>query len=102
MFFMEVVNMTLWDYTDDFRLPSEVAFLHQAHLNAFVPPASKDWQAYEWQKGDFARHFAGCPWQEAPCLNMMYETMEYVEERYGPQMRLRNIARVDPPPKGEY
>ncbi|CAD7943562.1 unnamed protein product [Amoebophrya sp. A25] len=102
MFFMEIVNTTLWDYSDDFRLPSEVAFLHQAHLNAFVPPASKDWQAYEWQKGDFARHFAGCPWQEAPCLNMMYETMDYVEERYGPQLRSRNIGRVDPPPKGEY
>ncbi|CAD7963126.1 unnamed protein product [Amoebophrya sp. A120] len=40
MFFMEIVNMTLWDYSDDFRLPKEVVFVHQSHLNAFVPPAS--------------------------------------------------------------
>merc|ERR1711974_252349 len=31
----------------DFRLPPEVALVHQAHLNAFVPPASRDWSAYE-------------------------------------------------------
>ena len=36
----------------------------QAHLNAFVPPASNDWSAHEWRRGDFVRHFAGCPWQE--------------------------------------
>lgn len=36
----------------------------QAHFNAFVPPASVDWMAYEWRPGDFVRHFAGCPWQE--------------------------------------
>ncbi len=58
----------------DFRLPPEVAFVHQAHLNAFVPPASRDWFAYEWQPGDFVRHFAGCPWQEKHCLGLMEET----------------------------
>ena len=36
----------------------------QAHLNAFVPPASNDWSAHEWRPGDFVRHFAGCPWQD--------------------------------------
>eukprot|EP00392_Amoebophrya_sp_AT5.2_P017430 g17785.t1 len=102
MFFMEVVNMTLWDYTDDFRLPPEVVFVHQRHLNAFVPPASKDWQAYEWQRGDFARHFAGCPWQEVPCLNMMYETMEYVEEKFGPALRAKGLPAIVLPEKGEY
>ena len=35
----------------------------QAQFNAFVPPASVDWMAYEWRPGDFVRHFAGCPWQ---------------------------------------
>ncbi|CAE8678835.1 unnamed protein product [Polarella glacialis] len=58
----------------DFKLPPEVAFVHQAHLNGFVPPASRDWSAYEWQPGDFVRHFAGCPWQEGHCLGLMRET----------------------------
>ncbi|CAD7950429.1 unnamed protein product [Amoebophrya sp. A25] len=66
----------------DFGLPPEVVFLHQKHLNAFVPPASKDWGGYEWQPGDFARHFAGCPWQEKPCLDMMYQTMEFGRQQY--------------------
>ena len=86
MFFMALVNRTLWDFQDDFRIPSESLFLHQAHLNAFVPPASRDWQAYEWRHGDYARHFAGCPWQERPCLDKMYETMEFVEAAYGERM----------------
>mmetsp|Transcript_15767 Transcript_15767/g.37054 ORF Transcript_15767/g.37054 Transcript_15767/m.37054 type:complete len:213 (-) Transcript_15767:180-818(-) len=68
----------------DFQLPSPVRFVHQAHFNAFVPPASVDWHAYEWQQGDFVRHFAGCPWQEKHCLRLMQETAE--------------LARPPPPP----
>lgn len=48
----------------DFLYPKEVRLIHQAQLNAFVPPASVDWMAHEWRPGDFVRHFAGCPWQE--------------------------------------
>merc|ERR1712129_530470 len=59
----------------DFRLPPEVALTHQAHLSGFVPPAAKDWSAYEWQPGDYVRHFAGCPWQEPHCLGLMMETV---------------------------
>ena len=66
---------------EDFSLPKEVRFLHQAHFNAFVPPASKDWQAYEWQPGDYIKHFAGCPWQERPCLDKMYEAVEYAKQQ---------------------
>lgn len=61
----------------DFHLPPEVALVHQAHINAFVPPASRDWSAYEWQPGDYVRHFAGCPWQEEHCLRLMRETVAY-------------------------
>ena len=45
----------------------------EAHFNAFVPPASVDWMAHEWQPSNFVRHFAGCPWQEQPCLQMMMD-----------------------------
>jgi len=60
----------------DFLYPSEIRLVHQAQFNAFVPPASVDWMAYEWKPGDFVRHFAGCPWQEQPCLDMMLETAQ--------------------------
>ena len=70
----------------------------QAHLNAFVPPASRDWSAHEWREGDFVRHFAGCPWQdlgvlfsmafvtahlaqEPHCLGLMQETAAYAEQQ---------------------
>ena len=83
MFFMEIVNATVFvDLEKDFELPPEVVFLHQAHFNAFVPPASKDWQAYEWQPGDYIRHFAGCPWQEKPCLDKMYETADFAKQPF--------------------
>ena len=76
MFFMEILMPGLLDSTKPFALPTEVGFVHQKHLNAFVPPASRDWLAYEWQPGDFIRHFAGCPWQEKPCYEMMAETAQ--------------------------
>lgn len=82
MFFWEMLRPGLLELqqvnrfgVEDFKLPPEVALVHQAHLNAFVPPASRDWSAYEWQPGDFVRHFAGCPWQEAHCLGLMRETV---------------------------
>mmetsp|Transcript_86795 Transcript_86795/g.250751 ORF Transcript_86795/g.250751 Transcript_86795/m.250751 type:complete len:84 (+) Transcript_86795:2-253(+) len=75
MFFWEVLRSGIMDLKKDWELPPEVAFVHQAHLNAFVPPASRDWSAYEWQRGDFIRHFAGCPWQEPHCLGLMRETV---------------------------
>ncbi len=37
----------------------QVVFVHQAVMNAFVPPASRDWFAYEWREGDLIKHFAG-------------------------------------------
>lgn len=81
MFFWEMLRPGVMELQDqagappeDFRLPAEVALVHQAHLNAFVPPASRDWSAYEWRPGDFVRHFAGCPWQEKPCVALMRET----------------------------
>lgn len=79
MFFWEILRPSLMELSEeevplDYRLPPEVAFVHQAHLNAFVSPASRDWSAYEWRPGDFVRHFAGCPWQEKHCLNLMQET----------------------------
>jgi hypothetical protein len=81
-FFWEAIKENLFtlvpDRLRDFALPPQIQFMHQRHLNGFVPPASRDWQAYEWQPGDFVRHFAGCPWQEWPCLDMMKETMEWV------------------------
>lgn len=97
MIFMTAVNATLFGATvdkktgaagndlleKDFELPKEVLFLHQSRLNAFVPPASTDWQAYEWREGDLVKHFAGCPWQEKPCLGMMEDTVRYVEEKWG-------------------
>mmetsp|Transcript_30023 Transcript_30023/g.77243 ORF Transcript_30023/g.77243 Transcript_30023/m.77243 type:complete len:129 (-) Transcript_30023:226-612(-) len=63
----------------DFQHIPQVAYIHQSQLNAFVPPASTDWLAYEWQVGDFIRHFAGCPWQEKPCLDMMRETVTHFQ-----------------------
>lgn len=77
MFFLEMYKQSLFEATldaGDIVLPPEVALVHQAHMNGFVPPASTDWSAYEWQPGDFVRHFAGCPWQEQHCLTMMRET----------------------------
>jgi len=76
MFFDEMLRPGLYRVSGqtDFRLPAEIALVHQAHLNAFVPPASRDWSAYEWQPNDFVRHFAGCPWQEEHCLRLMRET----------------------------
>lgn len=68
----------------DFQLPPEVALVHQAHLNAFVPPASRDWHAYEWRPGDFVKHFAGCPYQERDCAEMMAHTATAVRE-YWPE-----------------
>lgn len=88
MFFMEIVNGTRPDSgvfgnpENDSSLPPEVIFLHQKHFNAFVQPAAKDWQAYEWQPGDYIKHFAGCPWQEKPCLDKMYETVAYFEDQF--------------------
>jgi hypothetical protein len=66
--------------------------MHQRHLNAFVPPASKDWQAYEWQPGDFIRHFAGCPWQERVCLDMMHQTLIYAEEQLRQARSMKNAS----------
>ena len=63
------------DDKTDFDMCPQTKLVHQAHLNAFVPPASTDWHAYEWQEGDFAKHFAGCPWQEQPCLSMIEQTV---------------------------
>jgi len=82
MFFWEILRPNLLALTPgpdglppgDAALPPEVAFAHQAHLNAFVQPAARDWSAYEWQPGDFVRHFAGCPWQEQHCLGLMEQT----------------------------
>ena len=75
-------NSTCSDHKlNDFQLPPQVTFMHQRHLNAFVPPASKDWQAYEWQPGDFIRHFAGCPWQEKVCLDMFHATLEWADQQ---------------------
>merc|ERR1712137_446177 len=78
MFFWDMVRgaleMDLGQFAADFRYPSQVRLVHQAHFNAFVPPASRDWMAHEWRPGDFVRHFAGCPWQEQPCVQMMQET----------------------------
>lgn len=83
MFFLEIVREAVFlvDSAADFQMPPEVLLMPQAHLNAFVPPASRDWMAYEWQPGDFVRHFAGCPWQEGPCLSMMRETAEYARQQ---------------------
>lgn len=87
MFFWEVLMPSLLDGAAarsgrDFALPREVCLVHQAHLNAFVPPASRDWHAYEWRPGDFVRHFAGCRVQEAQCYQMMAETAQYAMERW--------------------
>ncbi|CAJ1418968.1 unnamed protein product [Effrenium voratum] len=83
MFFWHMVrgalDMDLSFPEADFTYPREVRLVHQAHFNAFVPPASVDWMAHEWRAGDFVRHFAGCPWQEQPCLDMMLETAELAQ-----------------------
>merc|ERR1712025_176365 len=55
----------------DFKLAPQLSLVHQAHLNAFVPPASRDWHAYEWQPGDYVCHFAGCPIHEPECRAKM-------------------------------
>eukprot|EP00435_Cladocopium_sp_Y103_P045527 s2560_g13.t1 len=90
MFFWEILNPSLLpkvpdrnSVASDYSLPPEVALVHQAHLNAFVPPASNDWSAHEWRPGDFVRHFAGCPWQEAHCLGLMRETAAFAETQVG-------------------
>lgn len=78
MFFWDMargaLDMDLSEFASDFSYPPQVRLVHQAQFNAFVPPASTDWMAHEWQPGDFVRHFAGCPWQEPRCLQMMQET----------------------------
>ena len=99
MFFWQMVRGALEMGLEDFSYPPEVRLVHQAHsfglpkmivltfrglgiselcgdaqkahFNAFVPPASVDWMAHEWRPSNFVRHFAGCPWQEQPCLQMM-------------------------------
>eukprot|EP00439_Symbiodinium_sp_Y106_P064120 s1299_g10.t1 len=76
MFFWHMVRGAMEMGLEDFSYPTEVRLVHQAHFNAFVPPASVDWMAHEWQPSNFVRHFAGCPWQEQPCLQMMMETAE--------------------------
>eukprot|EP00913_Durusdinium_trenchii_P002331 g2153.t1 len=59
---------------EDFTYPKEVRLVHQAHFNAFVPPASVDWMAYEWRPGDFSWSLPFL--QEQPCLKMMLETAQ--------------------------
>ncbi|CAK9106864.1 6-mannosyltransferase MNN10 (Bud emergence delay protein 1) (Mannan polymerase II complex MNN10 subunit) (M-Pol II subunit MNN10) [Durusdinium trenchii] len=88
MFFWEILNPSLLPKVPeraavqtDYVWPPEVALVHQAHLNAFVPPASNDWSAHEWRKGDFIRHFAGCPWQESHCLDLMRETAAFAQQQ---------------------
>lgn len=89
MFFWEILRPNLLELVQepsgsvlDFALPAEVAYAHQAHLNGYVPPASRDWSAYEWKPGDFVRHFAGCPWQETHCLGLMRQTAELAQREY--------------------
>jgi len=89
MFFWEILNPSLLPkvpdrsfVATDYSLPPEVALVHQAHLNAFVPPASNDWSAHEWRPGDFVRHFAGCPWQEPHCLDLMKETAAFTKKQF--------------------
>eukprot|EP00747_Dinoflagellata_sp_TGD_P221492 gnl/TRDRNA2_/TRDRNA2_93315_c0_seq2.p1 gnl/TRDRNA2_/TRDRNA2_93315_c0~~gnl/TRDRNA2_/TRDRNA2_93315_c0_seq2.p1 ORF type:complete len:428 (+),score=64.02 gnl/TRDRNA2_/TRDRNA2_93315_c0_seq2:63-1346(+) len=86
MFFWEILWPSLFDANDllkgDYRLPDKIAFVHQAHLNAFVPPASTDWHAYEWQSGDFICHFAGCPFQESECHAKMVQIAEFARQQW--------------------
>merc|ERR1712060_897849 len=66
----------------DFQMPPEVAYVHQAHLNAFTEPVARDWHAYQWQLGDMVLHFAGCPFQERECSTMMAATAALSREQW--------------------
>lgn len=57
----------------------------KAQFNAFVPPASVDWMAYEWRPGDFIRHFAGCPWQETQPRKVGAEFLVMYHGPYDPK-----------------
>lgn len=96
MFFWEIIRGALDidpSRYEDFRYPLQVRLIHQAHFNAFVPPASRDWMAHEWQPGDFVRHFAGCPWQEPTCLQMMQETVVAAPLPLEHQLQLQNTQQ---------
>jgi len=86
MFLWEMLGPELFDEHDvfrgDFALKPEVVLVHQAHLNAFVPPASHDWQAYEWQRGDFICHFAGCPFREPECEMMIMQAAQSAADEW--------------------
>jgi len=98
MFFWEILWPGLFDERSilegDFQLPPEVAFVHQAHINAFAPPASTDWHAYEWQPGDVVRHFAGCPYHERECHDMMVQTAEFTADRWNPDGQAYGILHL--------
>jgi hypothetical protein len=56
--------------------PPGVALLPQRFLNAYHVDTARGWGAYGWRPGDFIKHFAGCPWQEPFCLELMAELVE--------------------------
>ncbi len=55
--------------------PSGIAFVHQGHLNAYHEGTAKSWETYAWTRGDFIKHFAGCPFEESYCASLMLETI---------------------------
>ncbi|CEM04496.1 unnamed protein product [Vitrella brassicaformis CCMP3155] len=60
----------------DSELPTQVRFVHQSHLNAYLPSVGEAWHGYGWQKGDFIKHFAGCPWDQQVCMEDMMTIVE--------------------------
>ncbi|CAK0801367.1 unnamed protein product, partial [Prorocentrum cordatum] len=58
-----------------------VALVHQSHLNAYHSGTAESWNAYAWQSGDYAIHYAGCPWDEQFCWDKMVASARLIEDQ---------------------
>ena len=78
MVFYELVSRSNWN---DLEVPLQyppagVVLVHQGHLNAYHEGTARSWNTYAWTKGDFIKHFAGCPSSETFCLDLMTQTVD--------------------------
>lgn len=71
MVYFEILKRAgIFETTVDYP-PKKVFLVHQGDLNAYHEGTAKSWNTYAWTSGDFVIHFAGCPQEEAFCLNLM-------------------------------
>ena len=71
MVFFEILLRSGMLQTNLLYPPMGVAFVHQGDLNAYHEGTARSWNTYGWKKGDFVKHFAGCPQEEQYCISLI-------------------------------